>query len=130
MTKTLLAAAGITALLAAPAGAAQGSSGPFSGVIRQNQVKTHHYDNNPLNQACPQVMTTYTVTLTYTPPTDSLTLSVGSLSATGSGGSASLSFEGNYCTEFDIKVSGTSVDTVAHYTVTVTRGGSGTVVAL
>jgi hypothetical protein len=131
MTKTMLAAAasGLVVLLAAPASAAQGSSGPFSGVIRQNQTKTHRYDNNPLGMACPQVMTTYTVTLTYTPPTDTLTLSVGSLSATGSNGTASLSFEGSYCTAFDIKVTGTSVGTAAQYTVNVSRGG-GTVAAI
>lgn len=124
MIKTALATAGVLALLSGPAYAAQGSSGPFSGVVRQNQARTHRYDNNPLGLACPQVMTSYTVSLAYTPTTDVLTLSVGSLSATGSGGQASLSFEGSYCTAFDIRVTGTSVDTVAQYTVTVTRGSN------
>lgn len=118
------ATAGIVALLGSPAYAARGSAGPFSGVIRQNQFRTHQLDNNPAGLACPQVMTTYTVSLAYTPATDVLTLSVGTLSAAGSNGQASLTFEGSYCTAFPIKVSGTSVDTVAHHTVTVTRGGS------
>ena len=126
MTKTLLAAAGIVAVLAAPAPAAQGSSGPFSGTVRQNQTKTHAYDNNPLNQSCPAVMTSYTVSLSYTPTSDTLTLAVGSLSTTGSNGTATLSFESSYCTSFDIAVTGTSVASVAHYTVTVTRGGGAT----
>ncbi|HWL36980.1 MAG TPA: hypothetical protein VNQ77_12375 [Frankiaceae bacterium] len=127
MIKTALATAGIVALLSAPAHAAQGSSGPFTGHVRQNQVRTHRFDNNPLGLACPQVMTSYTVSLAYTPTTDALTLSVGSLSTTGSNGTASLTVEGSYCTQFDIKVAGTSVDTVAHYTVTVSRGGATTV---
>ena len=126
MTKTLLAAVGAVAVLAAPATAAQGSSGPFTGVIRQGQTKTHSYDNNPLNMNCPAVMTSYTVTLTYTPTTDTLTLSVGTLSATGSNGTATLSFERSYCTAFDIKVTGTSVASTAHYTVNVSRGGGAT----
>jgi len=130
MIRTALATAGIVAFLAAPASAAQGSTGPFTGVIRENQVKTHRYDNNPLNQACIQVMQTYTVTLTYAPTTDALTLSVGSQSVTGSNGTASLSFERSYCTSFDVKVTGTSVESVAQYTVTVTRGASGAVVEL
>jgi len=129
MVKTALATAGVVALLGAPAPAyaAQGSSGPFSGVVRQNQVRTHRFDNNPLGLACPQVMTSYTVSLAYTPTTDALTLSVGSLSATGGNGTASLTVEGGYCTSFDIKVTGTSVDTAAQYTVTVTRGSATTV---
>lgn len=129
MRKTALAAAGIAVLLSTPASAAQGSSGPFSGVIRQNQVRTHHFDNNPLGLHCQQVMTTYTVSLAHTPTTDVLTLSVGSLSATGSNGTATLTLDRSYCTAFDIKVSGTSVDTVSQYTVTVTRG-SATVVTI
>ena len=123
MTKTLLAAVGAVAILSGPATAAPGSTGPFSGVVRQNQTKTHQYDNNPLNNPCQQVITTYTVSLTYTPTSDVLTLSVGSLSATGSNGSASLSFEANYCTSFEVKVIGTSVQSAAQYTVNVSRGG-------
>lgn len=130
IVKTALATAGIVALLSGPAYAAQGSSGPFTGVIRQNQVKTHHYDNNPLNMACPQVMATYTVTLAYTPTTDALTLTVGGTSVTGSDGTATLTLERSYCTAFDIKVTGTSVATVSQYTVTVTRGSGGTVVTI
>lgn len=54
-----------------------------------------------------------------------LTLSVDSLSATGSGGVATLSFDRSWCTAFDLKVSGTSVESFAQYTVTVSRGSGG-----
>ena len=122
MRKTALAAAGLAVLLGSPAFAA-GGTGPFAGTVRQNQTKTHRYDNNPQNNPCIQIVTTYTVTLAYVPTTDTLTLSVGTLSATGSGGHASLSFQRSWCTSFDIKVTGTSVASSASYTVTVTRGG-------
>jgi hypothetical protein len=123
MLKTAVAATGLAVLLASPATAAQGGTGPFSGTVRQGQTKTHRYDNNPLNNPCPLVIVNYTVTLTYAPASDVLTLSVGSLSATGSNGFASLSFERSYCTSFDITVTGTTVQHVASYTVTVSRGG-------
>ena len=134
MIKTFLAAAGAVALLTSPAIAAKpqpqpGSTGPFSGTVKQNQTATHRYDNNPLNQACIQVMSTYTVTLTYAPTTDVLTLTAGGTSVTGSNGTATLSLERSYCTAFDIKVTGTSVASTAQYTVTVARG-TGTVVTL
>lgn len=121
MRKTALAATGLAVLLASPVSAA-GGTGPFTGTVRQNQTRTHQYDNNPLNNPCIQIVTTYTVSLDYLPTTDTLTLSVGSLSATGTGGHASLSFQASWCTSFAIKVTGTSVERVASYTVTVSRG--------
>lgn len=132
MVKTILATAGAVALLASPASAAQqqGSAGPFSGSVRDNRTQTHRYNNNPENLACIQVMASYTITLNYTPVTDTLTLTAGGTSVTGSNGVATLSLERSYCTAFDIKVTGTSVASVAQYTVTVTRGSGGTVVAL
>ena len=126
MTKTALAAFGLAALLSVPATAAQGTTGPFSGTVRENQTRTHRYDNNPDNNLCPAVQQTYTVTLNYTPTTDVLTLNVGDLSATGSNGQATLTFDASYCTAFPIRVTGTSVESVASYTVTVSRGGGTT----
>ena len=107
-----------------PLAAAQ--TGPFTGTVRENQTRIHHYDNNPENNLCPQVITTYTVTLTYTPTTDVLTLTAGGQTVTGSNGTAVLTFEGNYCTAFAIRVTGTSVESVATYTVNVSRGGGAT----
>lgn len=126
MTKTLLAATGLVALLATAAPAAPGSTGPFTGTVRQGQTKTHRYDNNPQNNPCPAVIVFYTVSLSYTPTSDTLTLTAGGQTATGSNGSASVSFEAGYCASFDIKVTGTSVASVADYTVTVSRGGGAT----
>ena len=125
MRRAVLAAAGLSVLLVSPASA---STGPFTGTVRENQTRTHSYDNNPQNLACIQVMATYTVTLTYTPTTDVLSLTAGGVTATGSNGVAVLSFERSWCTAFQIRVTGTSVERTAAYTVTVRRGGE--VVAL
>ena len=124
MTRTALAAFGVAALLASPAGAATGSAGPFAGVVRQGQVKHHLYDNNPLKQDCVQLATPYTVSLSYAPPTDAVTLTVGTKSVTGSNGGASVSFVSGFCTSFDVVVTGTSVGNTAGYVVTVTRGSA------
>ena len=123
MRKAILVAVSLTALLASPAAA---DTGPFSGTVREDQTRRHRYDNNPQNNPCPQVIAFYTVSLTYAPATDTLTISAGGQTATGSGGSASVSFEAPYCTSFTISVTGTSVATIASYTVTVSRGGGAT----
>ena len=104
-------------------------TGPFTGTVRENQQRSHKYDNNPDNDPCIQVMATYTVTLTYAPTSDVLTLSVGDQSVTGSGGTATLTFQAPHCTAFTIRVTGTDVQSVASYTVTVERGSGGTVIA-
>lgn len=114
--------AALTALLVT-ASTALAAEGPFHGAVRQGDVKTHHYDNNPADNPCIQIVVSYTVTLTYTPTTDTLTLSAGGQTATGSGGVATVTFDASFCTEFDITVTGTDVENVARYTVTVTRGG-------
>lgn len=100
--------------------------GPFSGTVRQGQTRTHTYDNNPGGDPCPQVMVWYTVTLTWTPTTDTLTLSAGGQTVTATGGSATVSFEASACTSFQIKVTGTQVADRASYTATVTQGGGAT----
>ena len=121
--RTIAAAAVVAAVTATPAAAAQGTPGPFPGVVTQGQTRTHAFDNDPADQGCPHVMTTCTVLLAYTPASDVLTLSVGSSSATGSNGQASLSLSASWCTAFDIRVTGTSVRAAAGYVVTVIRGG-------
>lgn len=120
MRRVILIALGLTALLASPGAA---DTGPFTGTVRQGQTRHHRYDNNPQNNPCPQVLVFYTVSLTYAPTTDTLTLSAGGQTATGSGGAASVSFEAPYCTSFRVSVTGTSVATLSSYTVNVSRGG-------
>lgn len=102
------------------------NEGPFSGTVRQNQTRTHMYDNNPGGDPCPQVIVWYTVTLTWTPTTDTLTLSAGGQTVTATGGTASVSFEASYCTSFQIQVTGTQVANRASYTATISSGGGAT----
>lgn len=120
-----IVACALALVLLAPAALAAGT-GPFSGSVRQGQTDRHRYDNNPGGDPCPQVQVFYTVTLTYTPTTDVLTLRVGSHTAVGSGGTATLSFEAPYCTAFTIEVIGTQVARSASYTVNVSKGGGAT----
>ena len=120
-----IVACALALLVLAPVALAAGT-GPFTGTVRQGQTDRHRYDNNAGGDPCPQVQVFYTVTLTYTPTTDVLTLRVGSQTAVGSGGTATLSFEAPYCTAFTIEVIGTQVATSASYTVTVTRDGGAT----
>lgn len=116
-----LVAAGLVAVLSAPASAV-GTPGPFASVIAHGETKSHIYDNNPAGADCIQLAVTYTVSLTYAPPSDTLTLSAGGQTATGSNGSARVSFWGSYCDSFGISVSGTSVGARAAYVVTAGTG--------
>lgn len=102
-------------------GALAGPTGPYHGFVVQGETDVHHYDNTPDNpdQICPQIGVLYTATLTYTPPSDTLTLMVNGESVTGSGGSATLTFVEGVCAEFDVRVTGTQVATRARYTVTI-----------
>lgn len=130
MRKSVLSALGLVSafalvpVLAGPAGAA-GTTGPFTGVVRQGDTRTHTYDNNPSNSHCIQLATDYTVTLTYAPASDVLTLSALGKTVTGTGGVATLTGTSGWCTRFTITVTGTSVASTAPYTVTVTRGSAG-----
>lgn len=126
--RRILATVVLAASFLAPAALAATGTGPFSGHVRQGEVDRHTYDNNPHNNPCIMVMTTYTVTLTYTPTTDVLTLTANGVTAVGSGGTATVTFDGSWCTRFDILVEGTQVDRMARYDVTVTRGDSGTAI--
>lgn len=121
-----IVACALAVLVLAPAALAAGT-GPFTGTVRQGQTDRHRYDNNPGGGLCPQVQVFYTVTLTYTPTTDVLTLRAGGQTATGSNGVATIGFEAPYCTAFAIEVVGTQVATSASYTVTVSKGGGATI---
>ena len=124
MRTSVLAAAGLAAVLSAPAAAA-GTPGPFAGVVQQGQTRTHAFDNS-LGQPCIHLMTWYTVRLAYSPPVDRLTLTVDGVSVNGSNGGAALALYRSYCTTLSISVTGTSVTgPAATYTVTVTRDSAG-----
>ena len=113
------------AALALLAPTAAALTGPYAGAVAQGETDVHRYDNNPLKQPCVDMVTTYTVTLTYAPATGVLTLSAGGRTVTGSNGVATLSFQSGVCTAFSIAVTGTQVDALAAYAVTVTSGPGG-----
>lgn len=121
-TAALLATCLTAILLTAPATLAVGTTGPYAGVVEQGETKAHHYDNNPSNNPCIEIVRPYTVVLTYAPPTDTLVLSAGGKTSVGSAGGASVTFTSGYCTAFDITVGGMSVGSTAAYTVTVLPG--------
>lgn len=123
MRKTALSALGLVAVLSVPA-VAVGTPGPFAGVVRAGQTKSHVYDNNPADFNCIHLAVPYTVTLTYAPPTDTLTLSAGGVTATGANGRASVSFWSGTCTSFSITVSGDSVLHTAGYVVSAGSGAA------
>jgi hypothetical protein len=120
MRTSVLGALGLVAALALPASAA-GSAGPFAGQVVQGQTKTHVYDNNPSNNPCLALAARYTVTLTYLPGSDTLTLGVPNKTVTGQNGTASTTITRGICTEFPVTVTGTSVAGTATYAVVVTR---------
>ena len=113
----------VTLLAAVLAPSALASDGPalvgvpaHAGSVGQGGAASYAYSTHG-DQPClaiyqPRV---FTVTLAYAPPSDVLTLSVGTASATGSGGAATLSFVDNYCTAFTVRVVGTSVASSAEY---------------
>lgn len=122
MRKSVVAALGLVSVLALPASASTGGgTGPFTGSVAQGQTKTHLYDNNPSNNPCLAIAATYTVTLSYVPTSDTLTLSVPGKTVTGSAGTATANIVRGVCTEFSIGVTGTTVASSATYVVTVTR---------
>lgn len=112
-------AAGLAAVLAAPALAA---TGPYAGTVRQGETDTHDFDNNPKNVNCIQLAQPYRVTLTYVPASDTLTLTAAEYTATGSNGRAEVAFEKGVCAAFDISVTGTAVADEATYALTVRAG--------
>ncbi len=113
-----------TALLLAP-GSLAGigglpSPGPFVGTVDTNDVDTHrfstHGDMDCLAIWIPKL---YTVTLSYATPLDRVDLDVRGQHADGANGVATISFIANYCTAFDITVTGVRVAVESPYVVTV-----------
>jgi hypothetical protein len=121
MTRTLAAAAAAVAILASPAGAVTGTPGPFAGAVRQGDSRTYRFSDVPPDGRCPNPMTWHLVSLAYQPTTDRLTLTAAGVTATGGGGGAQVAIYGNWCTSFDVTVTGTSVATAAVFTVSVRR---------
>lgn len=98
-----------------------GSSTPYVGSVGQGQSDNHRYDNSGGNPCLAIYMPrTYTVTLAHVPTSDVLTLTAAGHSDSSSNGLASVSFTGNYCTAFDIRVTGTAVAGATEYAVAVT----------
>lgn len=105
-----------------------GAHGPYEATIRQNE--THLYVVDHSGPLCLQVFTRWTVTLTYTPVTDTLTLIVPDRGAdVGQNGSATVSFTtSTSCAFFEILVHGTLVADEADYVVEVTTAPGGPLV--
>ncbi|HWH08725.1 MAG TPA: hypothetical protein VNX21_05955, partial [Candidatus Thermoplasmatota archaeon] len=104
-------------------------AGPVGGVVRQDETQTHAFDNRPRDGLCPEVMTTWTVTLAYAPATDVLTLSAGGRTVEGHDGLARVSFPAGVCTSFTIEVTGTRVTAAAAYTLHTMSMHGGDVIA-
>ena len=119
MLRSTVLAAGLVAVLASPAAAA---APVFAGAVAQGETDTHTFDNNPTNSNCIALATWYRVTLTFAPTGDALTLTTGGKSVTSTSGVAEVAFQSGVCTRFGIQVTGTSVDTVAPYSVSVRSG--------
>lgn len=111
----VLIAPGVTA---APKGLP--SPGPFAGTVDTNDVDTHHFSTHG-DSGCLAIWIpkTYIVTLTYATPLDRVDLTVDGKHAVGSNGVATVSFVKNYCTAFDITVTGVRVLAESPYVVTV-----------
>lgn len=120
MRTSAVAALGLVSVLALPASAAPaGGPGPFAGQVAQGETDTHVFRAG--SSPCIQLAVRYAVSLSYLPTSDTLTLSVGTQSVTGSNGTATATVWGSPCSQFTIGVTGTSVADTATYAVTVTR---------
>lgn len=108
-------------VLATPAVAADGT-GPYAGVLRQGESRTHVYDNNPSGNPCVDIVATYTVSLRHVPVTDTLTLSVGAGQVQTVNGGASVTFTQGVCARFTMTVGGAAVADRAAYVLTVSSG--------
>ncbi|MGB0652511.1 MAG: hypothetical protein ACPGQL_04865 [Thermoplasmatota archaeon] len=117
-----LAAPGIQAGLGPDVEPAIGTPqpGPFAGTIGDGGSNTHRFSTHG-DQPCLGVWMPklYVVTLNYVSPFNSLGVSARGHSDSGENGVASIKFVANYCTAFDIVVSGDDVSGTAAYVVTV-----------
>lgn len=119
MRPTLLAPALLTLLLVAPLA---GAHGPYSGRVAQGEVDVYVEDHS--GPVCGDAFTRWTVSLAYSPASDTLTLVVPDHGvAVGRNGHASVSFTTpTTCAHFAILVQGTLVRRAADYAVTVATG--------
>lgn len=97
----------------------------FTSTIRQGETETFVFDTR--GDACLQVITTHTITLTHEPATDELVLVVTGQSAQRTeGGFAQTSFTTpTSCAFFTVHVIGAQVADTATFTLDVTSGGGG-----
>jgi hypothetical protein len=110
------------ATLACLAPVASAVGGPlYVGTIHQGESKTYTFDNRPLKFDCVSQAQWYSVSLTYSPDTDVLTLTVPGIGS-ASGNGAILYFTSSICTTFDFTVAGTSVADTATFKVQVLSG--------
>lgn len=113
-----LVALALSLLAVAPAALASPFwPGPHAGTIEQGETNRHIYALFYASQPCSQLPTVQTLALVYAPPSDTLTLTVGTQSAVGHDGLAILTVEKAPCAQFLIYVEGTAVASVAAYDV-------------
>lgn len=124
MTMALLAL-GALGTMAVPAAAAPGAGapflGPWAGGLVGGETHEHTYDNNPLNQACIEVVTTYVATLSYGPATAEVTFRVDGQAVPAGNGSAVHVFVDDYCTRVPVAVGAGAGETGVTYEVDVDR---------
>ena len=113
----------IVLLLAVLAPVASAVSAPvYAGTIHQGESKTFTYDNRPPKGFdCVAQAQWYSVSLSYVPDTDVLTLSIPNVGS-ASGNGATLYFQSGICATFSFTVTGTSVADTAAYKVQVLSG--------
>ncbi|MGQ0535891.1 MAG: hypothetical protein ACT4PT_07445 [Methanobacteriota archaeon] len=84
----------------------------FSGTLGKNEVATHSYDNSANDAPC-ALDYLYSVTLTYTPSSHTVTFEVATdsytFTRTTSSGYASVYFWGDDCEEFTISLSSSTL---------------------
>lgn len=121
MTTARILLPAVTLLLLAPLVGAE----TFTGTIRQGETQTFVFDTR--GEACLQVITTHTITLTHEPTTDELVLVVTGQGAQRTGGGfAQTSFTTpTSCAFFTVHVIGARVADTADFTLTVEQGGGG-----
>lgn len=109
-------------LVPTAAASAPVNPGPFAGTVEEGDTATHTYQTAPPGTACVDIVTTYVVTLTYAPPTDTLGLEAGGNSTTGENGTAIVTALASPCF-LEITVTGEDVEETAAYTVAVAQTG-------
>jgi hypothetical protein len=119
MRATLLAAGLLAGLLVVSSGAADPLwSGPFAGTVEEGGSNVHAYATHPDWVMCAAVYMPHTFVVTLTgAAADTFGLAAGSLATTSTAGVATLTFTANYCTAFDITVTGLDIEVGAYAVV-------------